>query len=88
VADIAARGQSVAVTGSGLERHREAFADQLRLAVPAHTLGGPSEPLAEMVAAIGHRQALRQLTCSVDEVQPLYLRAPDAEINWATRSSA
>jgi len=23
----------------------------------------------------------------VDEVVPLYLRAPDAEINWATRSA-
>lgn len=88
VADIAARGQSVAVVGSGMERHREVFADQLRLAVPAHTLGGPSEPTAESVAVLGHARAMRQMTSTVDEVVPLYLRAPDAEINWATRSSA
>jgi tRNA threonylcarbamoyladenosine biosynthesis protein TsaB len=88
VADIAARGQSVAVVGSGMERHREVFADQLRLAVPSHTLGGPSEPTAESVAVLGHARAMRQMTSTVDEVVPLYLRAPDAEINWATRSSA
>jgi tRNA threonylcarbamoyladenosine biosynthesis protein TsaB len=88
VADIAARGQSVAVMGSGMERHREVFVDQLRLAVPSHTLGGPSEPLAETVAVIGHSRALRQASCAVDDVLPVYLRAPDAEINWSTRSSA
>jgi tRNA threonylcarbamoyladenosine biosynthesis protein TsaB len=88
IADIAARGQSVAVVGSGMTRYREVFAEQLRLAVPAHALGGPDEPLAETVAALGHVRAMRQLTCGVDEVVPLYLRAPDAEINWATRSSS
>jgi tRNA threonylcarbamoyladenosine biosynthesis protein TsaB len=88
IADIAARGQSVAVLGSGMERHREVFVDQLRLAVPSHTLGGPSEPLADVVAVVGHSRALRQASCGVDDVLPLYLRAPDAEINWSTRSSA
>lgn len=88
VADIAARGQSVAVVGSGMERHREVFADQLRLAVPAFALGGPSEPVAKSVAVLGHVRAMRQMTVAVDEVVPLYLRAPDAEINWTTRTSA
>lgn len=87
IADITARGQSVAVIGSGMQRHRELFADHLRLAVSAHTLGEPSEPLADQVAALGFARAMRQMTRSVDEVAPLYLRAPDAEINWATRSS-
>jgi tRNA threonylcarbamoyladenosine biosynthesis protein TsaB len=87
IADITARGQTVAVIGSGMQRHRELFADHLRLAVPAHTLGEPHEPLADEVAALGFARAMRQMTSSVDEIVPMYLRAPDAEINWATRSS-
>lgn len=87
VADLSARGQSVVVTGSGMERHRDVFAEHLRLAVPAHVLGGPAEPIADMVAMIGHARAMRQDSCGVDEVVPVYMRAPDAEINWATRSA-
>lgn len=87
VADLSARGQSVLVTGSGMERHRDLFAEHLRLAVPAHVLGGPAEPIADVVAAIGHVRAMRQDSCGVDDVVPVYMRAPDAEINWATRSA-
>lgn len=87
IADIAARGQSVVVSGSGMERHRDVFADHLRLAVPGHALGGPADPTADAVATIGHARAMRQETCGVDDVIPVYMRAPDAEINWSTRSA-
>jgi tRNA threonylcarbamoyladenosine biosynthesis protein TsaB len=87
IADITARGQSVAVVGAGYERHREIFVELLRRAVPLQAFGGPPEPLAEVIAAIGHTRAMRQDTCGVDAVLPVYLRAPDAAINWATRNS-
>lgn len=75
------------VAGSGMERHRDVFAEHLRLAVPAYVLGGPAEPMADIVAAIGHARAMRQDSYGVDDVVPVYMRAPDAEINWTTRSA-
>jgi tRNA threonylcarbamoyladenosine biosynthesis protein TsaB len=37
---------------------------------------------------LAHAKALREEWVQPAEVQPLYLRQPDAEINWATRESA
>ena len=33
-------------------------------------------------------RALREEWVNPWEIQPLYLRAPDAQINWSTRQSA
>jgi tRNA threonylcarbamoyladenosine biosynthesis protein TsaB len=44
-------------------------------------------PLASTLVEIAHERALRGEWVQVDEVVPMYLRAPDAEINWATRSA-
>jgi tRNA threonylcarbamoyladenosine biosynthesis protein TsaB len=37
---------------------------------------------------LAHAKALREDWVNPREIQPLYLRAPDAQINWATRESA
>ena len=36
---------------------------------------------------LAHAQALREEWVKPWELEPLYLRKPDAEINWATRES-
>jgi tRNA threonylcarbamoyladenosine biosynthesis protein TsaB len=45
-------------------------------------------PLASSLVEIAHERALRGEWVLVDEVIPMYLRAPDAEINWLTREAA
>jgi tRNA threonylcarbamoyladenosine biosynthesis protein TsaB len=66
-------------------RHPDEFAP-VTMAVP-----GPvsrSMPAAEHVLALGALKAARDLTVLADGLVPLYLRAPDAEINWQTRAGA
>jgi tRNA threonylcarbamoyladenosine biosynthesis protein TsaB len=46
-----------------------------------------SMPLASTLVEIAHERALRGEWVQADNVVPMYLRAPDAEINWATRSA-
>jgi tRNA threonylcarbamoyladenosine biosynthesis protein TsaB len=45
-------------------------------------------PSATTIATLAHELALRDMLVDVDAIVPLYLRAPDAEINWATRSAS
>jgi tRNA threonylcarbamoyladenosine biosynthesis protein TsaB len=37
---------------------------------------------------LAHAQALREQFVKPWEIQPLYLRKPDVDINWTTRESA
>lgn len=83
--EIADRGEPVLCLGSGFLRHPDEFAP-VTMAVP-----GPvsrSMPAAEHVLALGALKAARDLTVPADGLAPLYLRAPDAEINWQTREGA
>jgi len=49
---------------------------------------GNSFPSAASLVQLAHAQALREDFQQIDSIQPMYLRRPDAEINWATRDSA
>jgi tRNA threonylcarbamoyladenosine biosynthesis protein TsaB len=37
---------------------------------------------------LAHARALREDWVNSWEIQPMYLRAPDAQINWSTREAA
>ena len=81
-----ARGQDALCVGDGALRYRDAdrrrscgceFAEQsCRTRRPA--------PLVQLA----HARALREEWVNPWEIQPLYLRPPDAQINWSTRASA
>ena len=88
LASIADRGQSVCLVGTGVVRYRRVFDDGLRLAVPEFEIAPDelSTPLATTVATIAGSRLVDAV--SVDELVPMYLRAPDAEINWLTRSGS
>jgi len=88
LASIADRGQSVCLIGTGVARYRQVFDDGLRLAVPDFELAPDSSsiPTATTVASIASSRLIDAVT--VDELVPMYLRAPDAEINWLTRSGS
>ena len=88
LASITERGQSVCIIGTGVARYRQVFDDGLRLAVPDFALAPESTylPTATTLAVIATSRLVDAV--SVDELVPMYLRAPDAEINWSTRSGA
>jgi tRNA threonylcarbamoyladenosine biosynthesis protein TsaB len=50
-------------------------------------IGGESlaYPAASSLVMLAHAQALREEWVKPWDLQPLYLRKPDAEINWSTR---
>lgn len=88
-ADLAAELRSMAedllIVGDGVGRYADVFVD-LRDTV----LAGPEHhfPSTGALALLGLR-ALRQTGGAGPEtLEPLYLRAPDAAINWATRDGA
>ena len=47
--------------------------------------GDLAYPSARSLVQLAHAQALREEWVSPWEIEPLYLRKPDAEINWSTR---
>jgi tRNA threonylcarbamoyladenosine biosynthesis protein TsaB len=44
-------------------------------------------PSVGALVQLAHAQALREEWVRPAEIEPIYLRQPDAQINWATRES-
>jgi len=82
VADLLARSQEALCVGDGAQRYRAEILDgfHCEIADESHPSAGPLVQLA-------HAQALREQWISPGEIRPVYLRQPDAQINWATRAS-
>lgn len=83
--DLAASREDVLLVGDGALRHRDAFEplDQVELGDQ-----GVAHPSAGSLVQLAHARALREEFVGPGEVAPLYLRKPDAEINWTTRDGA
>lgn len=82
VADLLARSQEVLCVGDGAERYRDEIVDGYHCEV-----SGPVHPSPGALVQLAHARALREDWVRPDEIEPVYLRAPDAQINWATRES-
>jgi tRNA threonylcarbamoyladenosine biosynthesis protein TsaB len=80
--EVEATGQDVLLVGDGALRYHEAFADLGRVELGDQGLAYPS---AASLVQLAHAQALREDFVQPWGLEPLYLRRPDAEINWATR---
>lgn len=80
--DLEATAEDVLLVGDGALRYGEAFADLARVEVGDHGLAHPS---AASLVELAHAKALREEFVQPWELEPLYLRRPDAEINWITR---
>jgi len=86
VADLLAKGEDALLVGDGALRYRERIcAGVRRVEFAEQWLAHPS---AAPLVQLAHAKALREEWVQPAEVQPLYLRPPDAEINWSTRESA
>ncbi len=80
VADLLARSQEVLCVGDGAARYHEEIVEGYRCEISA-----PVHPSAGALVQLAHSRALREEWVRADEIEPIYLRAPDAQINWATR---
>ena len=83
--DLVARGEECLVVGDGALRHRELFRDLsgVELAEQGHAY-----PSAASLVQLAHAQALREQWVQPVDIRPLYLRKPDAEINWSAFNKA
>lgn len=85
IADLMARGHDLLCVGDGALRYRDQISAGLRCDFAEQFLSHPS---AAPLVQLAHARALREEWVNPWEIAPLYLRAPDAQINWSTRASA
>ena len=81
-ADLEATGDEVLLVGDGTLRYRESFRDLGQVELGDQGLAHPS---AASLVQLAHARALREDFVQPRDIEPLYLRRPDAEINWSTR---
>ena len=82
VADLMARSQDVLVVGDGAVRYRDEILEGFHC-----EMGGDAHPSAGQLVQLAHARALREEWVQPRDIEPVYLRAPDAKINWATRAA-
>ena len=87
VADLVDRGQSALIVGNGTQRYQNAMSESLEATGLSIEWASEqlAQPSANVLAIIAAELALHEQWQTCVEVQALYLRAPDAEINWQTR---
>jgi tRNA threonylcarbamoyladenosine biosynthesis protein TsaB len=83
--EIIARGEESLLVGDGALRYAPMFSGLSKVELAERDLAYPS---ATALVQLAHARALREDWVAPWDLQPLYLRAPDAEINWTTRDSA
>lgn len=82
VAELAADPDPHVLIGTGAIRYQELFAGCDRAEVADV---GVMYPSVEALVHLAHAQAMREEWVQPSEVRCVYLRQPDAEINWETR---
>jgi tRNA threonylcarbamoyladenosine biosynthesis protein TsaB len=82
VSELVASGDEALMVGDGAIRYADVFADLDRVEIGDRGLAYPS---ASSLVQLAHPQALREEFVPPWELKPLYLRTPDAEINWSVR---
>jgi tRNA threonylcarbamoyladenosine biosynthesis protein TsaB len=82
IGDVMPRGHELVCVGDGALRYRDEIEAELRCDMAEQFLSRPS---AAPLVQLAHARALREEWVNPWEIQPLYLRLPDAQINWQTR---
>ena len=83
--ELLATSEECLLVGDGAIRYREVFEGLKKCEIVEEGLAYPS---ASSLVMLAHAKALREEWVKPWDLQPLYLRKPDAEINWSTRPSA
>lgn len=84
-AELVALGEEVLLLGDGSERYRECFDQVDHVEFAGKGLWYPS---ARSLVELAHPKAVREEFVSPSEIEPLYIRLPDAEINWKVRDGS
>jgi tRNA threonylcarbamoyladenosine biosynthesis protein TsaB len=85
VAELLARGDEVVCVGDGALRYRDEISELVRVDIAEQWLSNPS---AAPLVQLAHAKAIREEWVNPWELAPMYLRKPDAQINWSTRTAA
>lgn len=82
-ASLRERAQNAVCVGDGARRYADVLAVDHRVVVAGDRWSLPS---ADTLVRVAHRRSLREEWLEPDRVEALYLRQPDAQINWSTRN--
>ncbi len=82
--ELETHDDEVLVVGDGGQRYADAFASVHGVEFAGDDLAYPS---ARSLVELAHPRALREEFVAINEIEPLYLRQPDAEINWTSRDA-
>lgn len=90
VISVLERAQSAYFIGNGALRYRDEIIEGISTAIQGCEFADEvlSRPTAATLVALAHERAVNELWQTAQQVSPLYLRAPDAVINWSTRSAS
>lgn len=83
--EIIARAEDCLMVGDGALRYHDMFSGLSKVELAEQNLAYPT---ATALVQLAHAKALREEWVNSWDLEPLYLRSPDAEINWTTRDSA
>ena len=83
--ELLASGSEILLVGDGALKYAEVFAGLNKVEVAEQGLAYPN---AASLVQLAHARALREEFVKPSELKPLYLRKPDAEINWTDRNQA
>jgi tRNA threonylcarbamoyladenosine biosynthesis protein TsaB len=86
IGELLATREEVVCVGDGALRYRDRISSEVRRVDFAEQW--LAHPSAAPLVQLAHAKALREDWVQPSGVEPLYLRKPDAEINWATREVA
>jgi tRNA threonylcarbamoyladenosine biosynthesis protein TsaB len=81
-ADLEATDSDYLVVGDGGLRYADELNSIIRVEVAEQHLAHPN---AASLVQLAHAKAIREDFVQPWQLEPLYLRPPDAEINWSTR---
>jgi len=80
--ELLATNEEVLLVGDGAQRYAEVFEGLAKVEMVDRDNSYPS---AASLVRLAHPRALREEFERPEAIEPLYLRRPDAEINWSTR---
>ncbi|HAQ05010.1 MAG: tRNA (adenosine(37)-N6)-threonylcarbamoyltransferase complex dimerization subunit type 1 TsaB [Acidimicrobiales bacterium] len=84
-AEIQTFDESILLVGDGALRYAEVFESLGRVELAEQGLAHPS---ARAMVQLAHARAMREEFVQPWDLEPIYLRKPDAEINWSTRNNS
>ncbi|MDE0804916.1 MAG: tRNA (adenosine(37)-N6)-threonylcarbamoyltransferase complex dimerization subunit type 1 TsaB [Acidimicrobiales bacterium] len=84
-AELQASDTEFLLVGDGALRHADRWEDMVRVEVAEQYLAHPN---AASLVQLAHARAIREDFVQPWQLEPLYLRQPDAEINWTTRDGS